>query len=1207
MSGLRDTEWTFAANAASWINEILSRQSDLPFSEAKVEQSAKGKRTRRDLAVYRKGGGSKPVISGEIKLPENPEGKSPYHTALVDSAHEKADELGVDYFFTWNVNQFVLWRTYQSGVPMYERDMEAFDVVSLKTSDDINKPHIVERIKKFLGEFLSYFTGILAGTQKIRTKPLDERFISIIESALADPIYHTQHIVAERYYKKTAFRQSLRKWMVVDQGWSVTNDTVDEHLDRAAKLSCFVTANKLIFYNVLRKRFPLTPLALANPDATIRELKDYCKDRFDEAIRETKDYKTVFIEDQGNRLAFLSDDAAPGWREFIRQINSFDLTQLNYDVIGPIFERLLSPAERHRFGQHYTSPDVVDLINTACIKNTHDVVLDPACGGGTFLVRAYALKKDMSEGKLAHHEILTELFGVDISRFATDLSTINLASRDLVHAANYPRVHRSDFFDVQEGTTKLLLPGGNGGDEMETVAFPKFDVIVGNPPYIKQELITDKARIIAAVQQSMNGRKADFSRRSDIHVYFWPYAGKLLKDGGRLGFLASSSWPDVEYGYKLQRYLLEHFKVLSVFESLVEPWFSVARVATCATVIQKEADPKARDENIVRFVQLRQKISDIIDVSDDDEKRFEAYTKLHEQIASLTESYADAAIRVRVIKQSDLYELGCRIALDARADDDDDGETDGPEASDVETATQRKYFGSKWGIYLRAPDFFFELRETFAESLRPLADVADVKYGLKTGADDFFYVEDITDSDEIQELTPKQLQDKFGVEKRQLKSRRIVRNTAGHDAVMEQRFLKPVFMSIMGFEELVVEPQHINKWLFTTNQSPTDLQGTFAARYIRYGERTGFHEKTFIKNRTKKTGYWYDVGSYTIGDVFWPKAHQYRHAAPANPNGYICNNRVYAITAYEDAQGPLLAAVLNTTFSALMKEYYGRILGREGNTDTMVGDCKQMITLKLDAVGEKAAARLVKAHAAICTRKTLPFCPMGDELEQKDRQELDEAFFECLGIKTNKKQNEYRERLYEVMTSLYRAKRSLELVAIENKRRSSHGGEPTADDIAEEIWDEFDATKRSLFPEDFLGVAELGKTERIDFGTGQRHVVGEGLFASHEGLEKPGPEHVKQGTILFDTREFDLKSIDRARYAAMCLSEGQSGVIEIPKDSEVCRTLTKAHADYLANLNSEFKKQAEERTSSTKELNKVLQLIANKIRATTMGQREGII
>ena len=294
----------------------------------------------------------------------------------MDSAHEKADELGVDYFLTWNVNQLVLWKTYESGVPMLDRDMERFDVVSIKASEEVTKPHIVDRIKKFLESFLVYFAGILAGTQRIRTKPLDERFIQIIESALEEPIIHTQHAVAERYYSKTAFLTSLKKWMVVSQGWSVTKDTLDEHLDRASKLSCFVTANKLIFYNVLRKRYNLSALRLPNANATIRELREYCGERFDEAIRETRDYRTVFVEDSGSKLAFLSEDAAPGWREFIRQINSFDLSKLDYDVIGPIFQALLSPAERHRFGQHYTIPDVVDLINTACIHSPHDVVLD---------------------------------------------------------------------------------------------------------------------------------------------------------------------------------------------------------------------------------------------------------------------------------------------------------------------------------------------------------------------------------------------------------------------------------------------------------------------------------------------------------------------------------------------------------------------------------------------------------------------------------------------------------------------------------------------------------------------------------------------------------------------------------------------------------------------------------------------------------------
>lgn len=103
MSGLRRTpdiphEQTFATDVASIINQILAEAKDLPFSSATTEISARGSRTRRDLTLYDSNG--KPALTGELKLPYRPDGRSPYNFGVVRGAADKAVEAGVRYFFT---------------------------------------------------------------------------------------------------------------------------------------------------------------------------------------------------------------------------------------------------------------------------------------------------------------------------------------------------------------------------------------------------------------------------------------------------------------------------------------------------------------------------------------------------------------------------------------------------------------------------------------------------------------------------------------------------------------------------------------------------------------------------------------------------------------------------------------------------------------------------------------------------------------------------------------------------------------------------------------------------------------------------------------------------------------------------------------------------------------------------------------------------
>ena len=83
-------------------------------------------------------------------------------------------------------------------------------------------------------------------------------------------------------------------------------------------------------------------------------------------------------------------------------------------------------------------------------------------------------------------------------------------------------------------------------------------------------------------------------------------ATQFLKEGGWFGFLTSSSWLDVRYGFALQEWVLRNFKLVAVLESIDEPWFEDARVKTAATILQRCSDAAKRDANLVRFVRFKQ-------------------------------------------------------------------------------------------------------------------------------------------------------------------------------------------------------------------------------------------------------------------------------------------------------------------------------------------------------------------------------------------------------------------------------------------------------------------------------------------------------------------------------------------------------------------------------------------------------------------------
>jgi type I restriction-modification system DNA methylase subunit len=161
----------------------------------------------------------------------------------------------------------------------------------------------------------------------------------------------------------------------------------------------------------------------------------------------------------GGPHVFAHPEALDAWRGALRGIEAYDFSHISSDIVGRIFQRLISPEERHRWGQHFTGDDAVDLINIFCIRNPDDTVLDPACGSGSFLVRAYYRQRHMDVRK-PHVELLSELFGSDIALYPAHLATLNLAAREINDEANYPQIARADFFDIKPTKPFCSLPRG---------------------------------------------------------------------------------------------------------------------------------------------------------------------------------------------------------------------------------------------------------------------------------------------------------------------------------------------------------------------------------------------------------------------------------------------------------------------------------------------------------------------------------------------------------------------------------------------------------------------------------------------------------------------------------------------------------------------------------------------------------------------------
>ncbi len=654
-------EWGLAAEVKSWWDSEFGEHPEWGLDRCEVERQTEGSLKRSDLVVW---AGGRVVLSGELRLPDHPQ-SSPWDPRNLSGAIDKALRHGARWAFTSDATAFLLVDVQRTGPPQ-TRVVHRVELVAFENRERLDEGAFLRLCRAEWIRALEEVAPIVLGLSAPRGMSPDEVFIGALRALLRAPVAAIREEMDRRRLSDAAFEQRLVGWMVDEQGWTHVPEQWDEEVNRVSRLTAYVFTTRLVFYEALRRSQPtLSRLQLPDevPAGVARRI---VRAYFEEARERSGDYETLFEWDQEAEYALLSDEAVPGWRRVLEHLAVFDLANVSYDVIGRLFERLIDPMERYRWGQHYTNPDVCDLMLSFAIPDGEGPVMDPSAGGGTFLVRAYARKR-LFKPTVSHQELLSEIYGIDVSPFAASLSTVNLAARELSFADNYPQVAAASFFDVFPERQFMALPSprrlGLGTETTRPVSMGDLRAVVTNPPYVRvQALGPDRRREVdellwrPAKRVPMPQR---VRRAANYHLYFWLHAAQFLVDGGRLVFITSGEWMDSDYGVELQEWLLHHFAIECCVESVAEPWFSEARVGTVITVARLCPDEDERVQNPVRFALLRRPLRELYGRASTEAEHFEGVDRLRDRLLALTgEAGESDDLDWSVVRQGDLLALG---------------------------------------------------------------------------------------------------------------------------------------------------------------------------------------------------------------------------------------------------------------------------------------------------------------------------------------------------------------------------------------------------------------------------------------------------------------------------------------------------------------------------------------------------------------------
>ena len=384
--------------------------------------------------------------------------------------------------------------------------------------------------------------------------------------------------------------------------------------------------------------------------------------------------------------------------DIIQALYSQNFRKFTSDILGNTYESYLGhqlypkngdleirlrPSLRKAGGIYYTQPPVVDYIvaNTLGRKTesllyeavrlleadkieesrrkfseiTKIRVLDPACGSGSFLIRAFhnlrqtyeaynekieeenqritkrtVMLRKMGKNKEAweleairpqriesfEKNILHEnIFGVDLDSSAAEIASVNLMLQGLKSGEKLPLILQENIkvgnsiIDSDEAELQKFF--GNQFLEMRPFAWKEefmdilgegFDIVLGNPPYFT---IATQPKIVKRYYQKSSEWSAVYRGQNDVLFYFIMRGLQLLNEGGLLGFIVARYWLESLWADRLRSYILRNAKIRLILDSGNMQFFKGANVLTSIIILEKDSNLESRLQNDIKLIKVK--------------------------------------------------------------------------------------------------------------------------------------------------------------------------------------------------------------------------------------------------------------------------------------------------------------------------------------------------------------------------------------------------------------------------------------------------------------------------------------------------------------------------------------------------------------------------------------------------------------------------
>ncbi|MBS3915833.1 MAG: N-6 DNA methylase [Bacteroidetes bacterium] len=329
----------------------------------------------------------------------------------------------------------------------------------------------------------------------------------------------------------------------------------------------------------------------------VRNLFDAVKDRYPDVFNKHEE-----ITASDSQLAIV-----------VSYLQQYSFLDAPYDVIGTAYEVYVASHLKGERGQFFTNRLVVDMMVKIIDPTEKDLILDPACGSGGFLVSSmnYLFKKiDSSKRTVSAKEILKrnlvhQIYGSDISPKLTKIAKANM----LIGKDGHGGIEQANSLDdISKFSANFQDKAGIG----------KATIILTNPPFGSGHDIRIKEGKILG--QYKSGMVWNINEKNEIiyenrtnskqgvapEILFLEKSIQWLKPGGKLGIVMAKGQLDNREAIAIRRYILANTRILGVVNLHEDTFQPFCGSKASVIFIEKPAERLPKDYKI--FLAISNKV-----------------------------------------------------------------------------------------------------------------------------------------------------------------------------------------------------------------------------------------------------------------------------------------------------------------------------------------------------------------------------------------------------------------------------------------------------------------------------------------------------------------------------------------------------------------------------------------------------------------------